>query len=407
MTHISTIGTSNVTVGYNLRDIDGSADNAVQPVALHYRIGSAGDFTNVPAAFVADATEGPGLATLVTPVSVTLPAAVNNQPHVQLRILTTDAPGSDEWVGVDDIAIGGEAVPTLAAAGTASPSTVSPGDSVVLSVTVSPASNPQSTGITVTADLSSIGGSASQPFTETGANVFSHETVVTGAPGPIAIPIAVADGQGRTVTTQIALTIEEPPVPADVVVSQVYGGGGNTGAPLKNDFIELFNRGATAISLSGWSLQYASSGGATWQTTPLTGTIASGGHYLVQQAAGTGIAPPLPAPDATGTIAMSATAGKIALVNTTTALSGGCPAGGSIVDFVGFGAASCFEGSGPTSAPSNTSAALRAQAGCVDTDNNASDFGAGPPSPRNSASPLNACAMSRWTCRAATTRSWT
>ena len=68
---ISTLGRSAVTVSYNVRDLDGSADNAVQPVALHYRVGSSGSFTNLPAGFVADATSGPSLATLVTPVSVT------------------------------------------------------------------------------------------------------------------------------------------------------------------------------------------------------------------------------------------------------------------------------------------------------------------------------------------------
>lgn len=90
-------------VRYNVRDIDGSADNAVQQVALHYRVGASGSFTNVPAAYVADATTGPSLATQVTPVDVTLPAAVNNAPLVVLRIMTTNAPGSDEWVGIDDI----------------------------------------------------------------------------------------------------------------------------------------------------------------------------------------------------------------------------------------------------------------------------------------------------------------
>ena len=51
---------------------------------------------------------------------------------------------------------------------------------------------------------------------------------------------------------------------AGVVLSQIYGGGGNSGAPLHNDFIELFNAGTNAQSLSGWSVQYASSAGSTW-----------------------------------------------------------------------------------------------------------------------------------------------
>jgi len=105
--HINTTGFQNITVAYNVRDIDGSADNAVQQVALHYRVGTSGDFTNVPAAYISDATTGPSEATLVTPISVTLPSAVNNQSQVQIRIMTTNAVGNDEWIGIDDITIGG------------------------------------------------------------------------------------------------------------------------------------------------------------------------------------------------------------------------------------------------------------------------------------------------------------
>ena len=105
--YLSTTGKSNIQVSYNLRDVDGSADNATQQVALHYRVGGTGNFINVPAAYVADATTGPSLATLVTPVSVTLPAACDNQSLVELRIMTTNAAGNDEWVGIDDINITG------------------------------------------------------------------------------------------------------------------------------------------------------------------------------------------------------------------------------------------------------------------------------------------------------------
>jgi endonuclease I len=104
---LTTTGKSGITAAYNLRDVDGSVDNAVQPVALHYRIGTTGPFTDVPAAFVADASSGPSLATLVTPVFVTLPAAVDNQALVQLRIMTANAAGNDEFIGIDDIVIGG------------------------------------------------------------------------------------------------------------------------------------------------------------------------------------------------------------------------------------------------------------------------------------------------------------
>src|SRR5439155_10588101 len=99
-----------------------------------------------------------------------------------------------------------------------------------------------------------------------------------------------------------------------------YGGGGNAGATFKNDFVELFNRGTAAVNLTGWSVQYTTSAGTAWQGTNLSGTIQPGQYYLVQEAQGAGGTVNLPTPDATGTISMSATAGKMALVNTTTLL---------------------------------------------------------------------------------------
>lgn len=106
LVYLNTTGYQNIVVSYLLRDLDGTADDATQQVALHYRVGTSGSFTNVPGAYVADATE-PNTATLTTPVNVTLPAAVNNQAQVQLRVMTTNAGGNDEWVGIDDISITG------------------------------------------------------------------------------------------------------------------------------------------------------------------------------------------------------------------------------------------------------------------------------------------------------------
>ena len=118
LVHLNTTGQSNIGVQYNLRDLDASTDNAVQQVALQYRIGVSGSFTNIPAGYVADATTGPSLATLVTPVSIVLPAACENQSQVQLRIITTNAVGNDEWVGIDDIIIGPAASTVSVSAGT-------------------------------------------------------------------------------------------------------------------------------------------------------------------------------------------------------------------------------------------------------------------------------------------------
>lgn len=187
----------------------------------------------------------------------------------------------------------------------------------------------------------------------------------------------------------------------DVVISQVYGGGGNSGAPLRNDFIELFNRGNSPVSLNGWSVQYASATGDLGTATPLTNfTLQVGQYYLVQEGSGGAIGNLLPNSDATGGIAMSATGGKIALVNSVNALSCGgatvtCSAGqlASIVDLVGYGTTSGTlprEGTSSAPSPSNTIAVLRTNV-CSDTDQNGTDFSTGTPNPRNTSQTLAPC----------------
>lgn len=180
---------------------------------------------------------------------------------------------------------------------------------------------------------------------------------------------------------------------SQVVISQVYGGGGNSGAFYKNDFIELFNRGSEPVDITGWSVQYASAAGTSWQVTTLTGVLQPGQYYLVQEAAGANPdAADLPTPDATGAINMSGTAGKVALIANSTALTVACPDADAYVDFVGFGiTANCFEGGGRTPAPSNANAVFREGNGCDDTDNNNNDFTAAPAAPRNTATTLAPC----------------
>jgi uncharacterized protein len=195
----------------------------------------------------------------------------------------------------------------------------------------------------------------------------------------------------------------------DLAVSRVYGGGGNTGATYTNDYIEIFNRGSSVQSLAGLSLQYASAAGtgtfgsATNTLTELPGVdVPAGGHFLVQEAGGTGAGVALPTADLTELtpINLSGTAGKVALVTGVASL--GCNGGSApcdatatarIIDLVGYGTtANYFEGSGPAPAPSNTTDDGRLADGCTDTNNNAADFAiADPPAPRNSASPVNPC----------------
>ncbi len=102
--HLDATGRQDVRVQFNVRDIDGSADDAIQQVNVQYRIGDTGSWTNVPGGYIADATTA-GTATQVTAIDVTLPDVTDNQAQVQVRILTTNAVGNDEWVGVDDIQV--------------------------------------------------------------------------------------------------------------------------------------------------------------------------------------------------------------------------------------------------------------------------------------------------------------
>ena len=184
---------------------------------------------------------------------------------------------------------------------------------------------------------------------------------------------------------------------SDVVVSQIYGGGGNAGATFRNDYVELFNGGSGTIDLSGWTVQYATAAGTTWKATALSGTIAAGRYYLVQLASNAYVGAVLPPADATGTSNLGGTSGKIALVRGATALTcgasaGSCSADPLLADLVGYGSATDFEGAGSAPGLSNTSAAVRADDGCIDTADNATDFTAAAPTPRNSASPEHSCA---------------
>lgn len=173
---------------------------------------------------------------------------------------------------------------------------------------------------------------------------------------------------------------------AEVVISEVYGAGGNAGALYKADFIEVHNRTNHTVSISGWSVQYASSAGSTWTVASIpAGTSLSAGAFAlfaVSPVGTNGAALPVTAVTLS-TLNLSATAGKIALTNSATALTGACPSSAALVDFVGYGATNCSEGSAPMAALNATTAATRRDPSlaCTDSDVNASDFVAVAPAP--------------------------
>ncbi|MCZ4244217.1 lamin tail domain-containing protein [Pedobacter punctiformis] len=249
-----------------------------------------------------------------------------------------------------------------------------------------------STSITYTpAELASAK-TVSVRFSPTAA-VASTDNVLNASAGATTVNVALS-GTGTTPAAP----------PAHVVISEVYGGGGNSGATYKNDFIELYNPSNVAVDLTGWSVQYAAATGTTtWAGTNLTGSIPARGFYLIQAAVGAGGTVNLPTPDAVGTLALSGTAGKVLLASTTTLQSGAKPTGANIIDLVGFGTtANAYEGTAATPAPSNTlSIERKASASSTtatlalggteefagngyDSDNNNTDFVTQAPNPQNS-----------------------
>lgn len=342
-------------------------------------------------------------------VNKTLSVAVPSGSSIFLAWSYSVASGSvtsnAQALAIDNISVMGigAVTPTNpAGVGAASPNSVLPGESSTLTVSVTPGTNPASTGLTVTADLSSIGGSATQQFFDDGVNggdavagnnvfTFAATAASGAAPGAKSLPFSVTDSEGRSATGTISLTVQQPPPPVDhLVISQLYGGGGNSAATFTNDFIEIYNPTGVSFNLAGWSLQYASAAGTSWTNKqPLGGTIAPGEYFLVSLASGGTNGAPLPVlANISGDINMSATTGKVALVSNSVSLSGSCPNGfdPDIVDFVGYGtSASCFEGGARAPAPSNTHAVFRKLNGAQDTNQNGDDFQPGVVNPRRTA----------------------
>ncbi|PYS45762.1 MAG: hypothetical protein DMF68_21205, partial [Acidobacteria bacterium] len=323
--------------------------------------------------------------------SVTVVAAGS----ADLAITKTDSP--------DPVAIGNNITYTITANnnGPATASSVQVTDAMPSGTTFKALSSPAGWSCTtpsvggtgsVTCTIASLASGASAVFQLTvkvNSSVTDESTISNTASISSSTTDSIPGNNSATQTTTVKAPL--------IVISQVYGGGGNTSAPFKNDFIEIYNRGATTVDLAGWSVQVASATSTSWTATPICPTgsclIAPGKYFLVQEASGGAVGNSLPTPDATGTINLSATAAKVALVNNSTALTtSGCPFTANIMDFVGYGTtADCFEGSNRAPAPSNTTADLRKNNGCTDTNNNAADFATGTPNPRNSASTANSC----------------
>ncbi len=177
-----------------------------------------------------------------------------------------------------------------------------------------------------------------------------------------------------------------------LTISEVYGGGGNSGSKYSNDFIELYNYGTTPIDMSALAVYYAPATGTSYTAaaafqTILTGTLAGGAYYLIAESQGTGGTTPLTGVNVAGSIAMAGTAGKVVLglANTVPVYAAGSlvPANNpSVIDIVGYGAtATQYRGTGPAPTLTNTTSDSRTTVTTAPTSN-ATDYLAGAPSPQ-------------------------
>ncbi len=246
----------------------------------------------------------------------------------------------------------------------------------------SPTSGPVGTSVTITGTNFMNASAVTFGGTSTAYTVVSATSIKATVPTGAATGAVKVTTPGGTATSASSFTVTTSGgTGTSVVISQVYGGGGGSTATYANDYIELYNPTSATVDLSTYSVQYASAAGSSWTLTKLTGSLAPGHHYLVQEGGGSA-GSALPTPQVSGSIAMSATAGKVALVSNQTDITGKTSAG--VVDFVGYGStASDYEGSGPAPTLSATAADLRSATG-ADTNNNNADFSAGTPNPRNS-----------------------
>ena len=183
-----------------------------------------------------------------------------------------------------------------------------------------------------------------------------------------------------------------------VVITQAYGGGGGTGATANylynQDYVEIFNGTTASVDISGWSVQYMSTGQTATTSTnvlaiPASTVLAPGQYYLVAGNSSNGTATfsgaSLPVtPDVTaavGSFQISGTGGKVFLVNNSTALtittSSSTPpncVGTGIVDYVSMtSAANCVQGTGAAPSVTALSADVRTNS-CTSTGDNSKDF---------------------------------
>lgn len=290
--YLDATGRENVTLSFNARDLDGSADNSIQQIAVQYRIGDSGPWINLPAGYISDASTG-GTATQVTPVTVTLPASVNGQAQVQVRIITNDAVGSDEWIGIDDIAVTSApltVVPVNPGAFSIDDVTLAEGNAGTTDFTFTVTRSGGSDGAvsvdyalqnvtTNAADfVSTLGGTVNFAAGETSRTItiqVAGDTLVE-ANETFRVQLSNATGGATIVANDSVgfgtITSEELPPIANVWINEFHYDPSTN--PETGEFIEV--AGLAGVDLTGWSIVlYNGNGGGVYGTRALSGTLAN------------------------------------------------------------------------------------------------------------------------------------
>ncbi len=203
--------------------------------------------------------------------------------------------------------------------------------------------------------------------------------------------LRVQDEFGNSATSNEACAVTASAA-GNLVIAEVFGGAGAGSSTFNQDYIVLFNRTAVPISLDGYSIQFAPSGGSSWNINPFFGghVVKPHGYFLIAVGPPSGTGAALPPQDFMASGNINTSSGKVALMSNNNPTAGVCPPPTFVIDLVGYGGADCFE-SAATPPLSNSSAAIRLAQGCQDTNNNFADFVVGFPSPRNSFTPIRVC----------------
>ncbi|MEA3002148.1 MAG: uncharacterized protein QOH81_936 [Sphingomonadales bacterium] len=291
--YLDATGRKDVTLAFDVRDIDAN-DNAVQQIAVQYRTSPTGAWINLPAGYIADATAGPGLAQPVTHLVVTLPGDANGAATLEVRIMTSNAGGNDEWVGIDNIHVGSSATTVIVdhpGSFAITDSSVVEGNAgtTPISFTVSREAG-SNVAATVHYQVNLPGGAAGASAGDFSSPVLSGDLSFGANELSKTITLQVVGDTANEANESFSITLSAPTNGAAIADGTGAGTIVNddafvsAGAPFINEIhydnagtdsgesIEI--AGPAGIDLSGWSLAlYDGNGGKVYNTRALAGLV--------------------------------------------------------------------------------------------------------------------------------------